>query len=42
MLINSYYKYKIVKENLKYLAFEITNTSYLLIKGSELLIKIEP
>jgi hypothetical protein len=42
MLINSYYKYKIVTENLKHLAFEITNASPTLIKSSELLIKIEP
>ena len=41
MLINSYYKYKIVTEILKYLAIEIINTTPPLIKGAELLIKIK-
>jgi len=41
MLINSYYKYKIVTEILKYLAIEITNANPSLIKGAELLIKIK-
>jgi len=41
MLINSYYKYKIVTEILKYLGFEITNTSPTLINDGELLIKIK-
>lgn len=41
MLINYYYKYKIVTENLKYLAFEITNAGPPLINVVELLMKIE-
>jgi len=41
MLINSYYKYKIVTEILKYLGFEITNAGLSLINDGELLIKIK-
>jgi len=42
MLINSYYKYKIVTENLKYLAFEIMNANPPVINAGKLLIKVDP